>query len=294
MGNENSDSFDLQILLRSGYLDIRRIAENNVLVAEYFCLLSEFDDYAPQILDVLAQVADHGDLKNVFQCLSDAKTLLECIGCKKFIPAINEIISAADRDDKDSATTFAKTISNDFYRFYKQIQSAKSSEKSVTIDEAPEMDDQVFKNFASSYGNHTLKKILQLLDRGEATRKLRILAVDDTPVALKIISSALGGEYKVYGMTDPKMLEPFLRQVTPELFILDYRMPELSGFDLIPIIRRFDEHKTTPIIFLTSMGTSDHISTAVHLGACDFIVKPFHAEILREKVAKHIVRKVLY
>ena len=97
--------------------------------------------------------------------------------------------------------------------------------------------------------------------------------------------------YKVFKLPKPEMLESVLAQVTPDLFLLDYRMPGLSGFDLIPIIRRFEEHKDTPVIFLTSEGTMDHVSAAMALGACDFIVKPFQADMLCQKVAKHIVRK---
>jgi DNA-binding response OmpR family regulator len=95
-------------------------------------------------------------------------------------------------------------------------------------------------------------------------------------------------------MTDPTKLEKFLQQITPELFLLDYNMPVLSGFDLIPIIRNFEEHKNTPIIFLTSMGTQTNVATAFKLGACDFIVKPFQGLQLREKIKKHIVRKKLF
>ena len=132
------------------------------------------------------------------------------------------------------------------------------------------------------------------MDNEEAVRKLRILAIDDSPVILRTITSILSDEYKVYEMTNPTMLEKFLEQITPELFLLDYKMPELSGFDLVPVIRSYKEHKNTPIIFLTSMGTVDHVSAALALGACDFIVKPFQGNILREKIAKHIVRKKLF
>jgi putative two-component system response regulator len=120
---------------------------------------------------------------------------------------------------------------------------------------------------------------------------MRILAVDDDPIIIETISSLLGNEYKVFGMTNQTMLEKFLQQVIPDLFLLDYKMPGRSGFELIPIIRSFEDHKDTPIIFLTSMGTVDHVSAAAALGACDFIVKPFKDNMLREKVAKHIVRK---
>jgi len=94
----------------------------------------------------------------------------------------------------------------------------------------------------------------------------------------------------VFKLPKPMMLENVLKQVTPALFLLDYQMPERNGFELVPIIRNYTEHRNTPIIFLTSEGTVNNITAAVSLGACDFIVKPFNPEQLREKVAKHIAR----
>ena len=125
----------------------------------------------------------------------------------------------------------------------------------------------------------------------EKLRKPQILSVDDSPVVLKAISVALDEDYEVFTLSDSFMVEKYLQQNTPDLILLDYKMPRLSGFDLVPIIRKFEKHKDTPIIFLTSMGTNDHVSAAALLGASDFIVKPFHANTLREKVAKHITTK---
>ena len=292
MGNETDAGFDLQILLKSGDLDIRGKAARDVSVAKYFGLLSEFLDQSPRMAEIFAHIAAGNNGSNDVQILKACRDSLEGIGCKKFMPAIGEIISAKNRDDRESASAFAKTILEDFDKFCTRLRSAKKSGKPGIPSDNPDADNPANDNAKPPYGKQTLKKVLELLDQEEATRKLRILAVDDAPVTLKIISSVLGNDYKVYGMTDPRMLEAFLRQITPELFILDYKMPELSGFDLVPIIRSFEDHKTTPIIFLTSMGTMDHISAAVKLGACDFIVKPFNAEILKEKVAKHIIRKV--
>jgi DNA-binding response OmpR family regulator len=127
-----------------------------------------------------------------------------------------------------------------------------------------------------------------------AKEKLCILAVDDAPDMLQTIYYVLHDEYKVYTLPKPEMLEGFLKKVKPDLFLLDYKMPGLSGFDLIPIIRRFREHKNTPIIFITSEGTIDNLSVAIALGARDYIVKPFDSEVLIKKVAKSLKRGLFY
>ena len=117
-----------------------------------------------------------------------------------------------------------------------------------------------------------------------------VLAIDDAPDILKSVHSMLKDRYKVFTLPKPEKLKEFLSKTTPDLFLLDYQMPGISGFDLIPIIRGFSEHKETPIIFLTSEGTVEHLTVAVDLGVSDFIVKPFDMYVLRKKVAKNIRR----
>jgi len=294
MGDEYIESFDLLSLLRIGELDIRGIAANNRLLSEgeYFSRLIKFSDQAPHTAEALSWIVSNGIDRDALQSLASAKILLISIGCNKLASAIDEIVEGGKQGDKTFTAARAKKILNEFNAVCSRIQAAKRLQKPENLSD--DLDKPTaYGNNPVSYETYPLRKVLQLIDHDEANRKLRILAIDDAPVMLKIISSVLGDEYKVYTMGDPKMLEKFLEQITPELFLLDYQMPERNGFDLIPIIRSYEEHKTTPIIFLTSMGTIDHISAAVALGACDFIVKPFQAEILREKIAKQIVRKKL-
>jgi PleD family two-component response regulator len=121
--------------------------------------------------------------------------------------------------------------------------------------------------------------------------KPRILAIDDMPTMLRAINHALADKYKVYMLSKPAEMKEFLNKVKPDLFLLDYNMPVLNGFELIPIIREFPEHAETPILFLTSEGTIDHLTAAMNMGASDFIVKPFNAKALREKIATFITRE---
>jgi len=115
-----------------------------------------------------------------------------------------------------------------------------------------------------------------------------ILAVDDAPNILRMVHLLLKDKYKVHTLSEPGKLKELLEDLTPDLFLLDYSMPELSGFDLMPIIRSFDKHKDTPVIYLTSTRSADFYNVAIRLGACDYIMKPVDAERLREKVESHI------
>jgi len=114
-----------------------------------------------------------------------------------------------------------------------------------------------------------------------------ILAVDDVPEILRMVHLILKDKYKVYTLAQPEKLEELLKTLTPDLFLLDYCMPELDGFDLMPIIRSFPEHKETPVIYLTSVKSADFYNVAMRLGASDYIMKPVDADKLRETIGRH-------
>ncbi|MCL2082021.1 MAG: response regulator [Oscillospiraceae bacterium] len=146
--------------------------------------------------------------------------------------------------------------------------------------------DMVFKPYSTE---ELIKTIEHQLDPvGHESPKPMILAVDDSPSILQTINYALHDMYRVYTMSEPEKLKKLLEVITPDLFLMDCKMPVLSGFELVPIIRRIPAHEETPIVFLTSEGTVDHVSVALGVGANDFLVKPIDEEVLRQKVALHL------
>ena len=141
----------------------------------------------------------------------------------------------------------------------------------------------------------------QLSFKLSADKKARILVVDDNASILTSISNMLQDVYEVYVLPKPEDIKRLLKRVSPDLFILDYKMPVLTGFELVPIIRSTPGHEETPILFLTSESTPDIVLSAIDLGAKDFICKPIDEIILREKIAvnledylqKRLVRELL-
>jgi DNA-binding response OmpR family regulator len=153
----------------------------------------------------------------------------------------------------------------------------------------------ISKPFSAELLNETIENVLNLgkgkSQLNDTDEKLRILSVDDAPSILRAIAYALHDKYEVYTLSKSAELKDFLRGVKPDLFLLDCNMPEISGFDLIPIIRGFPEHKETPIIFLTSDRVNNDIRETLGLGAYDYIVKPFEPKDLRDAVEKHLKRR---
>jgi CheY-like chemotaxis protein len=259
-----------------GGLDVRQAAESDpsLTIEKYFEMLAEFTDITGcfGFLEEIRQInEDTRDWRTIEATIS----LLNQLKSNKYLPDLYAISNARGKGDARLAAFHAKTMMDDFNGFYLQIMSAKT-------DALP---------YGAPDEQASLKKLIKFLDDDEAGRKMMVLAVDDSPAILTAVETVLNKTYNVFKLPRPEMLESVLTQVRPDLFLLDYRMPGLSGFELIPVIRSFAEHKDTPVIFLTSEGTMDHVSAAMALGACDFIVKPFQADMLCQKVAKHIVRK---
>jgi len=132
------------------------------------------------------------------------------------------------------------------------------------------------------------KKSKDMNQDEEDDNKPSVLIVDDVSSMLRAMQYALHDRYKVYILSKSEDAIDFLRTKKPDLILLDYLMPVINGFDLIPIIRALPDHKDTPIIIITTEGTIDHVNEAMGLGASDFIVKPFKPKELNDKVSKHI------
>jgi CheY-like chemotaxis protein len=281
MESADNEFFDLTILLRQGDLNTRGFAASGqaVTVGEYFGKVSELLKLAPDVERSLTKFSDKNGGKDDYKSIDSMVSLLTSLECDKFVADLYSLLDAYEnKGNWREAAFLAKQLKEDIGAFYSRINKAavKAKPEGLPDDTLP------------------LGKYIAQLDEEEANRKPLILAVDDSPVILRSVSSVLSGDYKVFTLPKPTELSKVLQKVTPELFILDYQMPELSGFDLIPIIRGFEEHKDTPIIFLTSAGTIDNVTASLALGASDFIVKPFKPEILLEKIEKYIVKKKLF
>jgi CheY-like chemotaxis protein len=267
--------------MRISDLDVRKIASKDISITaeDYLKKISELLEHILEALDSLNRIAekrsDEGDMNRLFELRRD----LEDVGCNVFTKRLDNVLCAIA-----SARDIQK-FAKDLAAFYKRVANVQNISKSLLGEEGP---------FDPAYADLLKKPLygaLAQLDKREADRKLQILAVDDTAFMLKSISSILGDIYKVYTLTKPDMVEMLLDHVVPELFLLDYKMPVMSGLELIPVIRSRSEHATTPIIFLTAMGTDEHFSNAISSGVCDYIIKPFKNEVLVKKISKHIVRK---
>ncbi len=113
----------------------------------------------------------------------------------------------------------------------------------------------------------------------------RILAIDDENDVLLIIKTTLTGEgYEILtasnGFDGLAMAEDY----HPDLIILDLRMPEMDGMEVLEKLRESETTEKIPIIVLTGISEKGKIREALDRGTTYYIVKPFECQDLSSKV----------
>lgn len=109
-----------------------------------------------------------------------------------------------------------------------------------------------------------------------------ILIVEDDPDLLHMMQSYLVNEgYRVESCPDGEMALMMWRSLRPDLLILDWMLPGLSGLEIVKRIRAME---TTPIIMVTARGEDPDVVIGLELGADDYLVKPVSLRQLSARV----------
>lgn len=77
-----------------------------------------------------------------------------------------------------------------------------------------------------------------------------------------------------------------IREVHPDLILLDVRMPKMTGYEACEEIKKDESIKNIPLIFLSAKGQDQEIETGLKLGATKYILKPFSPDKLTNEVKK--------
>jgi two-component system, OmpR family, alkaline phosphatase synthesis response regulator PhoP len=116
----------------------------------------------------------------------------------------------------------------------------------------------------------------------------RILVVDDEPRMIRFIRMNLELEgYTVFEAEDGVKALQQVRDILPDVVILDVMMPELDGFETLQALREFS---SVPVIMLTARGEEDDRVRGLELGADDYVTKPFSPRELVSRV-KAVLRR---
>ena len=121
---------------------------------------------------------------------------------------------------------------------------------------------------------------------------IRTLVVDDDQDSCDLIEKILKKEgYRVITMTDGRKVEDELRKTEVHLAIVDLKMPEISGLDVLQIIRQHDSD--CAVIMMTGYATLDSAVSALRGGVVDYLRKPVREDELLGAVRRALAAKGL-
>lgn len=115
--------------------------------------------------------------------------------------------------------------------------------------------------------------------------KGRVFVVDDDPVLLAFLEGALAKSgYLVQAFDSARGALHAAAMDRPSIWLIDIRMPDMDGMELLKMLRGDEAHRQTPVVMLTGDGRLDRIAAAMGAGATTYLLKPFSPQQVVEKV----------
>lgn len=119
-------------------------------------------------------------------------------------------------------------------------------------------------------------------------KNMKILIVDDFSTMRRIIKNLLRdlGFNNTHEADDGNTALPILKGGGYDFLVTDWNMPGMTGIDLLKAVRVDEELKTMPVLLVTAESKKEQIIMAAEAGVNGYIVKPFNAATLSEKITK--------
>lgn len=119
--------------------------------------------------------------------------------------------------------------------------------------------------------------------------KYNILAVDDTPASLRLLTDLLKAEgYEVRAAISGALALRAAINHPPDLILLDIRMPEMDGYAVCQHLKADPATRDVPVIFVSSASEMGEKLRGFELGAVDYVTKPYQRDELLARVRSHL------
>ncbi|WFS63162.1 response regulator [Pseudodesulfovibrio thermohalotolerans] len=122
----------------------------------------------------------------------------------------------------------------------------------------------------------------------DTSERPTVLVVDDNRLNIDLLVDVLKDDYKLLVALNGVTALDIIRNVLPDIILLDIMMPEMDGYE---VCRRLKSDKRTaqiPIIFITARSQSEDEAKGLALGAVDYITKPVNPAIVQARVKTHL------
>jgi len=118
--------------------------------------------------------------------------------------------------------------------------------------------------------------------------KLNIMIVDDQASVCTRVVGILKFDYSVFPFTKGRDALEYLAENPIDLILLDYDMPEMTGYEVLLGIRMNPKTKQIPVVFLTGVTNDRMKQEMMSRGATDYLCKPIDTEELKRCIKRHV------
>ena len=115
---------------------------------------------------------------------------------------------------------------------------------------------------------------------------MRALIVDDSRAMRAVIGKMVSdlGVTTTFAANGRDALEQLEAHGRPDFALVDWNMPEMNGFELLLAIRADARYADMPLVMVTTETEMSQVMKALECGANEYVMKPFTADILRDKL----------
>ncbi len=117
------------------------------------------------------------------------------------------------------------------------------------------------------------------------TTKPRLVIADDEADILRLLVFLLRS-YELHEAKNGRRALELVREVRPDLVLLDVMMPEMTGLEVLKAMRADPQIASIPVVLLSAKGQVTEIEAGLLGGATRYLIKPFESQVLRSCIAE--------
>lgn len=122
--------------------------------------------------------------------------------------------------------------------------------------------------------------------------KAVLLIVDDVLLNTQILKTVLQDSYEIKTANDGSTaLKLSQQEPLPDLILLDVKMPDMNGYEVMHKLKSNEQTEDIPVIFITGSDTIEDEEKGLTMGAVDYITKPIRSVIVKARVKTHVTLK---
>jgi len=122
----------------------------------------------------------------------------------------------------------------------------------------------------------------------DVQKEFSILIADDEKMNVDMLGGILSPMYNLLVSRNGSRAVELAKEHTPDLILLDVLMPDMTGFEVIKILKGDEKTVNIPVIFITGLSSAEDEARGFALGAVDYITKPFNKAVVKARVNTHL------